>query len=139
MRQTSLWVLYVLAGLLAAAGIGNPSAKDAATAAPAATAGPEPVRGKTVKEYHLVLGREGGLCGLCHDPQDPLAPAEDDRCLRCHGGYEQVALRTAGLEKNPHDSPHYGATAACTACHREHAPSEALCNACHLFRHENLR
>ncbi len=77
-------------------------------------------------------------CEECHGVQNPDKPADDRNCLECHDSGEQVAQLTDHLEYNPHDSPHYGTEAACTACHREHSPSEVICYECHLFRFKDL-
>ena len=61
----------------------------------------------------------------------PLAPIkfETATCLKCHGTYDQLAQRTAGLERNPHDS-HQGQL-DCRTCHRVHSASVYYCGQCH--------
>ena len=39
-----------------------------------------------------------------------------DQCMKCHGSYEDLAKKTAGLEPNPHRS-HLGAV-NCQDCHK---------------------
>lgn len=94
---------------------------------------------KTVKAHHLKVHQNGTRCDLCHDAQNPATPADDSSCLKCHGSTQQVSQLTAKLEKNPHDSPHYGTQAACTACHKEHGASVVACYECHLFKFENMK
>ncbi len=66
--------------------------------------------------------------GQARAPSPDFALASAD-CLRCHGGYEQLAALTTGLSRNPHDSPH--GEQACSACHQVHEPSVDSCAACH--------
>lgn len=88
---------------------------------------------KKMKAHH-----QGNSCEECHGVQNPDKPADDQGCLECHDSGQHVAQLTAGLEYNPHDSPHYGTEVDCTACHREHSPSEVMCYECHLFRFREL-
>ena len=94
---------------------------------------------KTVKEHHLKVNQNGTRCDLCHGAQNPATPADDSSCFKCHGSADQVAKLTAKSDPNPHDSPHYGTDASCTACHKEHGPSEVICSSCHLFKYEKMK
>lgn len=75
-------------------------------------------------------------CAICHDEEDPsqgvdAVPAE--KCLSCHGSYEKVAERTAGVGEdiNPHDNFHYDMQLECITCHKSHGESVNLCLSCH--------
>ena len=75
-------------------------------------------------------------CASCHDEEDPtqgVAAVSNDKCLACHGSYEEVAARTAdvGEDLNPHDSFHYDQQLDCTTCHKTHSESVNLCMSCH--------
>lgn len=80
--------------------------------------------------------KKSGLnCGDCHttydyDELDNMAK----KCINCHGGYEDVAKRTAesGYETNPHKS-HFP-TLACTKCHSMHGDFTDYCSVkCHKW------
>ena len=66
-----------------------------------------------------------------HSYPQPLDPIkfETAACLQCHGTYDQLAARTANLERNPHDS-HQGQL-DCRTCHRVHSDSVYYCGQCH--------
>ncbi|QEM70255.1 cytochrome c3 family protein [Geobacter sp. FeAm09] len=73
-------------------------------------------------------------CGACHGKGLPEKGAEvaNERCLACHGSYEELAAKTTSAKppvRNPHKS-HLGEI-GCTVCHRAHDVSEAYCNGCH--------
>lgn len=94
---------------------------------------------RTVKDYHQKIHQNGTNCQLCHSGEAPTTPPNDDNCVRCHGSAEQIAETTAGLERNPHNSPHYGTYVPCSTCHMEHQPSKLLCADCHTFTFENFK
>lgn len=119
MRKQNAWSLLLIAALA----LGFSFAQEASQQQAA------------VKEHHLKVSQNEKNCGTCHAASAPEIPP-DTACLKCHGSYEKVAQRTAALEHNPHDSPHYGNTATCTACHSEHGRSRAICSDCHLFKYE---
>jgi DNA-directed RNA polymerase subunit RPC12/RpoP len=73
-------------------------------------------------------------CKGCHGNTIPISEAtiENDRCLSCHGGLEQLTAKTSPLEfpdRNPHKS-HLGEI-NCTVCHHAHRESEVYCLGCH--------
>jgi hypothetical protein len=73
-------------------------------------------------------------CMGCHGNTLPISEAtvENDRCLSCHGGLEQLAVKTSPLEfpdRNPHKS-HLGEI-GCTVCHHAHRDPEVYCLGCH--------
>ena len=77
-------------------------------------------------------------CSGCHGEKLPALedkPA-NDRCLACHGSYEQLAAKTPGADfpdRNPHKS-HLG-DINCTVCHKAHQASVNYCLECHgLFK-----
>ena len=75
-------------------------------------------------------------CGACHDEEDPTqgtGAVSTEACLSCHGSYEKVAERTAGIgeDLNPHDNFHYDMQLDCTTCHKSHGESVNLCLSCH--------
>ena len=83
----------------------------------------------TVKPYHKAL--TDCVAG------NPFVVPSDKACLACHGSYKDLAKKTENLpEPNPHASHHYGEGIACTACHKEHAPSKVYCNECHEFSYQ---
>jgi cytochrome c nitrite reductase small subunit len=97
---------------------------------------------------------QGVTCLDCHEPTtqqqvdelvtyvegDFTVPLEerqfpDDFCFDCHlpnehTSYDEVIQLTAGMELNPHDSPHLGEL-DCGLCHNMHRTSEDLCAQCH--------
>ncbi|MBI9045761.1 MAG: cytochrome c3 family protein [Anaerolineaceae bacterium] len=62
---------------------------------------------------------------------DPMRPrrVSKETCLKCHRSYEEMTLRTADLERNPHDG-HWG-TLECNICHKSHEASTNYCSGCH--------
>lgn len=75
-------------------------------------------------------------CSACHDEEDPsqgVGTVSTEKCLSCHGSYENVAERTADLgeDVNPHDNFHYDMQLDCTTCHKSHSESVSLCSSCH--------
>jgi fumarate reductase flavoprotein subunit len=83
--------------------------------------------------------KAGLTCKECHGNSIPSkqagrpAPkvATKEKCLSCHGTYQEIAAKTKALEPpyNPHDS-HYGAL-DCYQCHRMHSTQEMFCTQCH--------
>lgn len=94
---------------------------------------------RQIKDYHQKVHQNGVSCQLCHNGETPTTAPDDANCMRCHGTPEQMAQKTAHLERNPHKSPHYGIYASCTSCHAEHKASQVLCYDCHTFRFENFK
>ena len=71
-------------------------------------------------------------CTACHKAGTQQKPTTGD-CLACHGSYEAVATKTAGL--NPRFNPHasHREKENCTDCHSIHGKSVFICNDCHGF------
>lgn len=74
--------------------------------------------------------KAGVDCVKCHGDKAPAKPAKEV-CFKCHGSYDDVAAKTAGLIPNPHAS-HMGEL-ECTVCHKAHKESKVYCNDCHTF------
>lgn len=74
---------------------------------------------------------KGVYCLGCHEgfgPDDVDDMAK--KCKACHGGYEELARKTAHLKpRNPHKS-HY-ASLSCIKCHQVHADFSDYCDKCH--------
>lgn len=71
-------------------------------------------------------------CAACHGEQGaPQGDVPSATCLTCHGDEEKLAMKTAAVRPNPHDS-HLGAV-ECTKCHRGHKSPEDACGKCHNF------
>jgi hypothetical protein len=70
----------------------------------------------------------GLACASCHGNARP-ADVALNTCLSCHASYAELARRTAGRTRNPHDS-HYP-DLECTTCHHGHQKSEDFCAGCH--------
>ena len=73
-------------------------------------------------------------CAGCHGKRLPAKDdtVENDRCLSCHGSYEQLAEKCASVEfpkRNPHKSHLFAL--ACTKCHAAHSESKVYCLECH--------
>lgn len=99
----------------------------AASLALAMAAGAAQAAGAAVK----IMGPHASLpCSTCHDGKVPTKPGKD-KCLACHGSYEQVAKRTEKMNPNPHFS-HRGEP-DCANCHSMHGKSRLECNDCHTF------
>lgn len=54
---------------------------------------------------------------------------DDSMCLQCHISYDNVAAKTADLDKNPHKS-HLGEL-PCSTCHVSHGEQIDYCAQCH--------
>jgi hypothetical protein len=83
-------------------------------------------------------------CELCHNGQNPTAPADDANCIRCHGSASDMAKLTEERAKendlpNPHLTKHFGEDVPCTTCHKEHKKSELLCANCHKYTYEKFQ
>jgi len=89
-----------------------------------------------VKSYHQKVHQNGTNCELCHGVKEPTAPPDTRNCSNCHGTPEDVAKRTAKLEPNPHNSPHWETELPCDTCHKEHGKSEFYCKNCHHFDYQ---
>ncbi len=89
-----------------------------------------------IKSYHEKVHQKGTRCELCHGVKAPIAAPDSRNCGNCHGTPEDVAERTADLDPNPHNSPHWETELPCDACHREHSTSEFYCRNCHHFEFE---
>ncbi len=76
-------------------------------------------------------GIKGVNCQSCHKESPPKNAVTSVVCLGCHGDAERLALKTAGVRPNPHDT-HLGEM-ACEECHRAHKPSVDACAKCHHF------
>ncbi|OPY07053.1 MAG: Fumarate reductase flavoprotein subunit precursor [Syntrophaceae bacterium PtaB.Bin095] len=76
-------------------------------------------------------GAKGLNCQGCHKESPPGKAAPSAVCLGCHGDAEKLAMKTAGVRPNPHDT-HLGEM-ACEECHRAHKPSIDACAKCHHF------
>lgn len=72
--------------------------------------------------------KAGLTCESCHGKEAP-GDVPMDKCLSCHGSYQELAKQTAGKQRNPHDS-HYP-DLECTTCHHGHRESEDFCATCH--------
>lgn len=71
-------------------------------------------------------------CTLCHGIFFPDRRPSMERCLQCHGSYEQIAAFTKDVIPNPHAS-HFP-DLRCTLCHMAHKQSELYCNQCHDYK-----
>ena len=76
-------------------------------------------------------GAKGLNCQGCHKESPPGKAVPSAVCLGCHGDAEKLAMKTAGVRPNPHDT-HLGEM-ACEECHRAHKPSIDACAKCHHF------
>ncbi len=72
----------------------------------------------------------GLACQSCHGTAAFAQPVAEATCVRCHGGYAELAAKTL-MEPNPHRS-HMGEL-ACSTCHHIHKPSTSYCDQCHSF------
>lgn len=71
------------------------------------------------------------VTGQYEEPLPELKVSKQE-CLKCHGSYEKIAERTAKLEPNPHQSPHFS-DMECNLCHKMHKESKLYCAQCHDF------
>jgi hypothetical protein len=88
----------------------------------------EAQEGKFLGDKHQAKGLN---CSACHKESPPKEAVKSETCLKCHGDAEKLAMKTAAVRPNPHDS-HLG-DAACEQCHHSHKPSEDACSKCHHF------
>jgi hypothetical protein len=82
-------------------------------------------RTELLADRHVATGL---ACASCHGATRP-ADVPIDTCLTCHVSYADLARRTAGRSRNPHDS-HYP-NLECTTRHHGHQKSEDFCAGCH--------
>lgn len=71
-------------------------------------------------------------CVDCHGTDTPEKDTfvSMDKCMDCHGSYDEVEAMTQSLgEENPHNN-HVGEL-DCTVCHYGHSPSTLYCAKCH--------
>ena len=79
-------------------------------------------------DKHIAAGFD---CASCHRSAPPPIAPKMTVCTGCHGGYAQIAAKTASDQPNPHAS-HLGEI-PCATCHHVHQASEIFCNQCHAF------
>jgi nitrate/TMAO reductase-like tetraheme cytochrome c subunit len=53
----------------------------------------------------------------------------DSMCLKCHVSYDHLAVKTASLARNPHDS--HNGQLPCSDCHISHGAQFDYCSQCH--------
>jgi nitrate/TMAO reductase-like tetraheme cytochrome c subunit len=53
----------------------------------------------------------------------------DSMCLNCHISYDHIAVQTASLARNPHDS--HNGQLPCSNCHTSHGAQVDYCAQCH--------
>jgi len=70
-------------------------------------------------------------CAACHAESPPAKAPDNATCSKCHGGYSDIAAKTASDTPNPHAS-HLGEI-PCTSCHHVHQASTTYCTQCHAF------
>jgi len=84
-------------------------------------------------DKHKAIGAE---CSSCHgrDVKDVVA---NEKCLECHGSYDQLAEKTKDMHLNPHKNPHF-LDVECAACHQGHKSMNVFCQNCHgpIIRHQ---
>lgn len=95
-----------------------------------------------LKKYH----KNAELtCVDCHAKSQQKSLPDQQVCLDCHGGMDEIVK--AGTQPaseyhddlNPHYSKHYSDSLSCIACHREHSESKIYCNQCHMLDYENFK
>ncbi len=64
-----------------------------------------------------------------YDEKFSRIKVEDDMCLQCHIGGENLAAKTDFLVRNPHES--HWPNAKCADCHRSHDSQIDYCARCH--------
>ncbi len=69
-------------------------------------------------------------CASCH-PDGEGSEVDNGACLKCHGSQEALKEKTADMQINPHDAPHFGMD-SCATCHHGHAEFENVCLTCHV-------
>ena len=71
-------------------------------------------------------------CNDCHGGPFPKGGAPTERCVSCHGGYDQLgqksSMHSSGLYAHFSDKE-----VGCNACHKAHQESALVCNQCHTF------
>lgn len=78
-------------------------------------------------------------CATCHGNQGQFAKPQTEKCVACHGLMDKIATKINPMNKQPHQSAHYGDTVDCVVCHAEHKPSKDLCSTCHKVQWNNFR
>ncbi len=117
MRRTRILALAILGGIAAA------FLTHAAAQSPAPGAG----HGFLI-DKHVAAGIN---CGGCHSESPPAKQPDNAACTKCHGGYTELAAKTASDQPNPHAS-HLG-DIPCASCHHIHQASQTYCAQCHNF------
>jgi hypothetical protein len=79
-------------------------------------------------DKHVAAGLN---CASCHSESPPAKQPGAAVCTKCHGGYQDLAAKTAADQPNPHAS-HLG-DIPCESCHRIHQASVIYCAQCHNF------
>ena len=79
------------------------------------------------------VAEHGTSCADCHGEENPSKNPATEKCLDCHGTYEDLGKLTANPdeEMNPHAN-HYGPV-PCQDCHKSHAKPVLFCDDCHSF------
>jgi len=71
-------------------------------------------------------------CNDCHGGPFPKEGAPTERCVSCHGSYDQLgqksSMHSSGLYAHFSDKE-----VGCNACHKAHRESALVCNKCHTF------
>lgn len=71
-------------------------------------------------------------CIDCHGEPIPKEGLIKEKCLECHGSYEEVAEKAP--THNMAIQPHFGEQETeCNSCHKAHKKSGLVCNQCHSF------
>lgn len=92
---------------------------------------PNTGEGLTLVHHHLI---NGITCLDCHESREDPHEPPTEKCLSCHGTPDEVAAKTAKMDPDPHNSPHYGTEQECSLCHHQHEPSENFCSSCHEWK-----
>ncbi|MDR3763178.1 MAG: cytochrome c3 family protein [Acidobacteriota bacterium] len=85
-----------------------------------------PAKGNFLADKHMANGLD---CEACHNNRPKTKPVKTAQCLTCHESYEKLAVRTKGMDHNPH-AGHF-IDLDCTQCHHGHKASENYCDSCH--------
>ncbi len=75
--------------------------------------------------------RQNVTCVDCHGTFFPKQRFAAEKCLKCHGSYQDSLALTKDVNPNPHNS-HFGKM-RCIRCHMAHEKSALYCNKCHVF------
>lgn len=71
-------------------------------------------------------------CGACHDAPFPSKRVPTERCIGCHGNYDQLAQKSS-IHASGFWTHFSEKEIGCNACHKAHQDSVFLCNQCHTF------